>query len=45
MRAAEECDEYVFGTEQRDGVEEEIERKSRERRDGREREKRTEKEG
>lgn len=33
MRAAEEYDEYVFGTEQRDEGEEGIERKSREKRD------------
>lgn len=38
MRAAEEYDEYVFGTEQRDEGEEGIERKSRGWRDGGEKE-------
>ena len=44
VRAAEEYDEYVFGTEQRDGGEEGIERKSRGKRDGGERERERERE-
>lgn len=40
VRAGEEYDEYVFGTEKRDEGEEGIERKSREKRDGGEKGKR-----